>query len=587
MFSGPMFRWEGHATRRHRRPFLFRTVFAIVLSLVTLAAGLIVFLGEPGATLPVKMSRFGSSLLVATIGIEILFLMFYVPGQVGGAIAEEREKDTLPLLLLTRLTPFEIVATKAAARWMPAGSLVLAATPFLVAAGWLAGLERESALALVALLSSSAFMTALAIHASAQSALVANARGQAMARIIAWLALPVLSVMPVATGTIWGDLLVEGKRLCILVAPASPTSLLTDNSWYYPTGGPGLGLEARIALMVAMQGGLGLVALGLASTRLQAREPNPNWTDPTRGHRPACGDDPIFWREYEMPIRKGAGPLLLIGLRLIWISVRAVLINLASLIGALVLVGVPIGILVASIYYGTEAFRELRAFGYGPGGTFEARTHFNLLIRAATGMLAFLPAMMAPSLVAARFTIERDKKTWDAFLTTPLTGAETLRSKGRVATFGIWHAAKPLPVLWAVGIALGVVTWWGVALAAADLVLVVWLGVALGLDLGIRPRTKTAITNRSGLISLALFASHGPVVAGALASPRELAFLAAQDARIGWGLALAGLAVPIATALLARRVGRRTFERFDEWAGRPILGNGEPAPTASPVPALA
>ena len=279
----------------------------------------------------------------------------------------------------------------------------------------------------------------------------------------------------------------------------------------------------------------------------------------------------------------GAGPLVLIGLRLVWISIRAILINLLSLIGALVIVVVPLGILVASIYYGAEAFRELRAFGYGPEGTFEARTHFNLVIRAATGMLAFLAAMMAPSLVAARFTIERDKKTWDAFLTTPLTGEETLRSKARVSTFGIWQAARPLPILWVVGIALGVVTWWGVVLAAVDLVLLVWLGVVLGLDLGVRPRTKTAITNRSALISMALSVAHAPVLLGAFASPRELAFLAAQDPRIRWAVVLVGLAVPIATALLAWRSGRRTFERFDEWVGRPIAGGIDPGLGASPA----
>ena len=233
---------------------------------------------------------------MASIAIEILFLMFYVPGQASGAIAEEREKDTLALLLLTRLTPWEIVATKAVARWRPAASLVLAATPFLVVGGWLAGLEGEAALALVGLLSSSAFMTALAIQASAQSTVAGTARGQAMARIWGWFFLPVFAIMPVGTGTIWGDLLYEGKRLCILLAPASPTSLLTDRSWYDPTSGAGLSLEARIAWMIAMQAGLGLLALVLASNRLQAREPNPNCTDPTGGHRPFCVDYPIFWR---------------------------------------------------------------------------------------------------------------------------------------------------------------------------------------------------------------------------------------------------------------------------------------------------
>ena len=116
-----------------------------------------------------------------------------------------------------------------------------------------------------------------------------------------------------------------------------------------------------------------------------------------------------------------------------WILIRAILMNLLALLGALVAVAVPIGLLVATLYYGFAAFQELWRNGYGVNGPFEARTHFNLLIRAATGLLAFLPAMGASSLVTGRITTERDKKTWDAFLTTPLSGEEILRSKARVA----------------------------------------------------------------------------------------------------------------------------------------------------------
>jgi hypothetical protein len=574
MFSGPMFRWERQVVMRKRRPFVFRTVFTVVLAVAALVIGLIIYSANSGDGTQTRLLYFGRSLLIATICLELLFLLFFVPSCVGGAIAEEREKNTFPMLLLTRLTPIEIVLTKAFARWLPAANLVLTGLPALVAAAWLAGLELESALALLVLLSSSAFMASLAILASAQREHVGTARGQATGWIFGWLlGPPIVTVIPVTTGSLWGDLLVELKRLCSLVAPSSPLSLLTDPGWYYRTSA--FSLEGRVALMIGLQTLFGLLAVGFAAGSLKAREKNPNWTDPTRGHRPPCGDDPIFWREFDLPMRRGSGSLFVLRLRYVWILVRAVLLSALTLVVVLLSLAVPIGLSVATIYYGQAAFVELWEYGYGGNGPFVERARFNMLIRAGTGLLAFLPAMFAATVVAARITTERDKKTWDAFLTTPLTGAEILRSKARVAVQGIWQSAWTLPFLWAIGLVFGVVTLPGIVLAAIDLVLAVWANVALGLYLGVRPATATAVSNRASLVMLALFAFHTPLLFAALASPPELAVVSALDVGLQWGLALAALAVPILTGLFARVLTRRTLARFDEWVGRPIAGGSE------------
>ncbi len=586
MFSGPMFRWERQVVSRGRRPFVVRTIFAAVLAAVALLIG-VALSAAPAADDRTRQVYLGQSLLVAAIGFELLALVFFVPAYVAGAIAGEREKDTLPLLLLTRLTPLEIVLTKVAARWVSAFHLVLAGLPVLVAGAWLADLEFEGALALLVLTTTSAFMASLAILASARPEQVSAARGAATGTLFGWLVgPPVVSILPVASGSFWGDLLVELKGLCALVAPSSPLSLLTDRAWYFRS--TAVTLEERVALMVGLQAAFGLAAVALASGRLKAREKNPNWLDPTRGHRPACGDDPIFWREFELPIRQGSGPLLLVRLRYAWILVRAVLINLLGLVGVALAVAVPIGLLVSTIYYGQAAFRELWEHGHGGAGTFGARSYFNLLIRAGTGLLAFLPALGAGVLVAGRIVTERDKKTWDAFLTTPLSGAEILRSKARVAVRGLWYSARPLPALWVLGLACGVVAPLGVALAAVDLALVAWANIALGLYLALRPGPTAAASSRAAMSQLAFFALHTPLLHAALASPRELAAAGAWDPRLWWALAFAGLAIPTLTGLLAWTLTRRTLRRFDEWAGRPIPADAPKAkPPLVPEPAPA
>ena len=372
MFSGPMFRWEFQETTRRRRPFLYRTGIVVVLLIVMVLVSLVVFSESPlgGGRDAHELDAFGQLTFITTFSLQLLFLVFFVPAFVGGSIADEREKNTLPLLILTRLRPIEIVLTKMAARWLPLLSLILAGFPVLLASALLAGLESELPLALVMLLSSSVFMAALAIMASAGREQAAHARGQATGSIFGWLlGPPVLSILPIGAPSLWGALLDELKMVCALVAPSSPLSLVTDRGWYFRPQVVSLG--ERVAWMVGLQTFFGVLALGFAASHLKARERNPNWTDPTRGFRPPCGDDPIYWREYELPMRRGGGSIITLRLRYIMILVRAILMNLRALAMTLLLLAVPAGLLFTTIYYGFPAFQECWRHGYGSNEPFD------------------------------------------------------------------------------------------------------------------------------------------------------------------------------------------------------------------------
>lgn len=572
MFSGPMFRYEYRATTRGRRPFVFRTAVGVVLALVTVLIGVVVYGADPREE---KVVVFGRSAFVAVFGLQTLFLVFVVPAFVGGTIAEERAKDTLPLLLLTRLTRAEIVLTKGAARWLSVLNLVLAGLPVLVAAAWAGGLERELALALPVLVCTSAFMTALATLASASHAHPGSARGQAMAWIFGWLIFPpFVSILPVRSTGLSGMLLAEMKSLCALVAPSSPVSLATSPGWYT---GRGLGLEARAALMVALQAAFGLLAVAAAAGRLQARETNPNWTDPTRGYRPPCGEDPIYWREYDLPMRRGGGSPFVIRLRYVWILVRALLINAVMLLGTLIVLAIPVGIAFATVYYGVGAFREFWA-----GGPFVERWRFNVLVRSVTGVLAVFPALIQASTVGTRIAAERDGGTWDALLATPPSGPEILRSKARVA-LRLLAAGWPLLIVWALGLACGAVTPWGVALAAVDLALFTWAALALGLNLNLRPVAPASASSRTAVSLLVATLVHAALIAALLASPPELAAFGSWDRRLRLTTVLTGLAVMAATGALAWLLTRQVVARFDEWVGRPLRRAVKPPGESPPV----
>ena len=131
-------------------------------------------------------------------------------------------------------------------------------------------------------------------------------------------------------------------------------------------------------------------------------------------------------------MRRGGGPLLALRLRYVRILIKAVLINIFFTRGGCSSHWrYPVGLAVAMMYYEFGAFEELRQYGYGPAGPSVERLNFNMLLRAATWLLAVLPVMIQTSLVGTRMSAERDKKTWETFLTTPLVGTEILWSKAR------------------------------------------------------------------------------------------------------------------------------------------------------------
>lgn len=273
--------------------------------------------------------------------------------------------------------------------------------------------------------------------------------------------------------------------------------------------------------------------------------------------------------------------MLLVRLRYVWILFRLLLMTLLSLWVNLMAVAMPVGLLIATIYYGSNAFQE--QWQAGQAEPFVARTRFNLLIRVATGLLVLIPSVTQFSIVGAQITADRDKRAWEIFLTTPLTGEEILRSKARAAMHGLWMVAWPVPLLLALGLVCGVLMPAGVVMAAIDVLLLAWAAVATGLLLTIRPGKAGLVTHLSALGTGICLALHGTLLAAMLASPWEYAWFAALDFRLRAAAVLAGLAIPTLTATMAWWATRKSIDRFEEWVGRPTLSGrveAQPIPEA-------
>jgi hypothetical protein len=139
----------------------------------------------------------------------------------------------------------------------------------------------------------------------------------------------------------------------------------------------------------------------------------------------------------------------------------------------------------------------------------------------------------------------------------------------RATVFSVTMFAWLIVPLWLVGVVCGAVHPAGVLFAAIDVPLAVWLAVALGTWLGVRPGTSGAASSTAALGSFAIVGAHTVAILAALSSNRDLHAFAGMDVRLQILATVLALLIPAATALIAQRLGRITFLRFDEWVDRP------------------
>lgn len=587
MLPGPILRREMKAAASGRGRFVARVVLGLLIGAFAVAP--VIAVEATGDFEPELIHDYAAYVFASAIAIEILFLAPQVALSAGVSIAEEREKDTLSLLLLTRLTRLELAATKLVGRLLPSLSLALVGFPFVVIGGWWAGLSVLLTAEVFAMLAGAlAVAAAFGILASARRDRLSSARLEGVGWTMAWLiGAPLLSRLPASSGTLWGEILVEIRRVCSWLAPSSPLSLVTDPAWLGNGSSMGAALSERLLLMAALQAVvLGVILAGVVAS-LRLREPHAREWDAFGGYRPPMGDDPIYWREYLLPWRGAERPMVWIWLRQLVILLRAILINAFQALLIFVLSAMIIGMVVGAGAFGYRAFQEAWLGQGARSDPYGARVSFNLFIRMVTFLVGLTPASATASALATQIVTERDKKTWDSILTTPLSGAEILGSKIRAIVRNLWQASRWLIPLWLLGAACDALDPLGLLIAAAGLVAVVYLGLGLGSASALKPgATSQSINSRAALWMIVLMGLGGLTILAPLCSRRQIDVLwaAAPWLPESATAVISVLLIAIAGSLAAGHwLVRRSIDRFDEWVGRPQ--RAEPAAIASPSPA--
>jgi len=508
MLLGPVFHRELLTTARRRRVYGLRAIYGATL-LILFAASHRAFFEAigPGAmeAAPWLWAAFAQRMFRSVAIAQFAAMVLITPALVAGAIVDERRRKTLHYLLASRLTGGEIVLGKLAARLLHVGTFLAIGLPVMSILPIYGGVDPRSVVAVYGATAAMApALGGVSILASALARRPRDAILGAYAFGLAWLvAPPLIEFWPFRGWTAAYDAIEPILRQIYLIGPAA---LLLE-----PGGLDAAGLVGRAAHVAGWQLACGALAAALAALRLRpgfrAGEGGRRRGPQGRGRpRPACGDDPMLWKEWYLG-------------------------RIGGLAGTLV---TALGIVsVAGLAYGTAslapgAVAEVAEHGYdflGPPkvsmggdsplgrmmlGPYRRRDGFNAFLRVIGACFYTACAVGVAAAAAGGITGEKEGDTWAGLLASDLTGREILRAKILGSARGGRWVLGGLALPWILGTAAGAVHPLGLAAVLVETAVFLWFAAALGTVCSIRCRTTTrALGWTMGILALLNF---GPLL---------------------------------------------------------------------------
>jgi ABC-type transport system involved in multi-copper enzyme maturation permease subunit len=496
---GPVFRWESLAIARRGRSFVVRCLYGAAL----LASFCLAMASDPGLPaasflslprLDVAVAAFFRHIITAQ-GLAVLVL---TPALFGGAIAGERERGTLPLLLTSRVSSIEILFCKLSVRLTHLVILLALPVPVFCLLNLLGRLDpRDVLLTYAATLTSCFVIAAIALLASTLTQRSAGAIVMTYVVLCIWLALPFLAELPsIPSGSPFFvaaiDVIRQGE---IWTGITNPLYVAFGPPWWFPRfRRPPLAISLSWMMGSHLSIGTLLLLVAAAALRPLARGMGSSmwgWKllSVLRSKRPLlprrrCGDRPVLWKESHAV----HGTLL----------VRLIVAGLGFAL-VIVLCGL-------SWRYAAPAFHELGIEGYGSEGVNAARDNLNEFLRVC---LVVIYLLWAPSLAvctALCVTSEIEKGTWATVLATPLSASEIAWGKLAGTFLRLKWPGYLYLLLLALGLAAGAIH--PIAGAFALLQIAVCLAVAAGLGMAFSLVCNTSLRALLGTM-LALLAMNG------------------------------------------------------------------------------
>jgi len=131
LFIGPVFTREAAVVPRRKRHFVTRGVYTLSLLLLTFTAWL-VLTGTQRILNIGDMARFGAALFQILAPLQLALMLFLAAIQSASNVAIEKDRETLILLLMSRLSNSELVLGKLFASLLNIGVMLVASLPIFM-----------------------------------------------------------------------------------------------------------------------------------------------------------------------------------------------------------------------------------------------------------------------------------------------------------------------------------------------------------------------------------------------------------------------------------------------------------------------
>lgn len=137
---GPVFSREAVAAPRRPRLYLARSVYVLSLFLL-LCTGYLVLAGTQPLRSAGDLARFGGWMFLLLAPLQLLILAFQAAVSAASSVAQEKDRRTLILLLLTRISGFELVFGKLFASLLGVLAMLAASIPLFLAISLFGGVS--------------------------------------------------------------------------------------------------------------------------------------------------------------------------------------------------------------------------------------------------------------------------------------------------------------------------------------------------------------------------------------------------------------------------------------------------------------
>ncbi len=425
------------------------------------------------------LAAFGEYYVNYLIFQHFLLLLLITPILVAGAITDEKWRGTLQYLLTTDLHPWEILVGKLAARLYQGLLLGLIALPLVSFFGVFAGLDLARTVGLVC-------CTALLLFAVGALSLLASV----------WCRHTRDAVLSVYCAGVAALILVPLVELLTdRVAPGALGALREYVYPLYPLGGniitmPLAEYGRRFGIFTAFWGSFGLGCLLVASWRLRraytrqleksGRERKRRWWNL---RRPGIGNHPLLWKERYV---EGIAPLAILRRVPTWLGVVGVFALTVASSGWILLDRLPYGTSPADVWrmvWGGDwhrlwLVRESLDSNYGA-----------FLLQGWVVLL--LASLVIGIRCSGAVTGEREKRTWEALLLTPIETRHLIRGKvwGIVGAFVPYLLAYSLPALGLAAVGSVAALFWTVFMLGITLLAIFYVAAA-GIWWSVRSQTS-------------------------------------------------------------------------------------------------